>query len=487
MISYHSNNDTYFSFSFYFSFCFVLFKGIRLGLLVSRTYTGFDKPCRKNEFPVKGKHVDNCTDNDVKVKYIDDNNNNNNDNDNDNNNDNDDNDSDDNDNDNNNDYNDESKNNDGHQKNSNHHKTSMKRICCNFDVNHINVQKSNTIKKGNNKNNSKQDINHHEMSEVTIRWLVDIYDTYTPTNPIKSNEKSFCLTDGCGFISLDLALQLPSCIRQGIRIDRIHDKSEISTKNYCNTSKTKNGIKNKINKNDNGTVDDNEEEGQCKTKQNMNFNLKNPVCVPSAFQVRIMCPFGIFKGTLVTHTALPPNTIIVRDSMHKVQGPKSGKYDHQSTNIDEINRNRIKLSNVDIKEPSIPLHNIDGNMTRHSRINNEYDGVVFNSVNAHENEKEKENEIDDEKLLIEYEKIMEAYNKQRMNNKSINNENIGSREGGTWNLDSPSTRSTMSTISLQIVNTANPLKQYRCNLNKHLILLLHNLGVPFHIFESKLR
>ena len=47
----------------------------------------------------------------------------------------------------------------------------------------------------------------------------------------------------------------------------------------------------------------------------------------------------IFKGTLVTLTALPPNTIIVRDSMHKVQGPKSGKYDHQSTNIDEINGN----------------------------------------------------------------------------------------------------------------------------------------------------
>ena len=455
---------------------------MRLGLLVSRTYTGFDRPCRRDELTVKDKQVDNCTDSDIKVKHIDydDYNNDNNDHNGDNN-------SDDIDNDNNSANNDKNDSIDGDD----HQKTTMKSKCCDFNMNNNNIQKNNTIKKENNQNNmNKQNVNH-DMNDVTIKWLEDIYDNYTPLNPKKSNEKSFCLTDGCGFISLNLALKLPTCIKQGMRSDRKYDKSKIDIKNLSNISKTKNEIDNSNNKNDKETGDDKEEEVGCRNEQNSNLNLnfKNSVyvCVPSAFQVRIMSPFGVFKGTLVTHTTLPPNTIIVRDSMHKVQGPKIRKYDHQSTNIGKINGNRIKLSNVNIKKSRIPLRNKDGNIICHTRIDNKYDEVVFNNKNTDENEIEKENEIDDEKLLIEYEKIMEEYNKQQINKKLINNENSESREGTILNVDSPCTGSTMSTVSLQIVNTANPLKQYRCNLNKHLILLLHNLGVPFHIFEFKLR
>ena len=371
-----------------------------------------------------------------------------------------------------------------------HNKTSMKSKC-DFNMKNNNMQRKNTMKKANNQNNIDKQNTDLKMSDVTIEWLEDIYDTYTPLNPIKSNEKSFCLTDGCGFISLNLALKLPSCIKQGIKSVRKFDNSKIHTKNYSNASWTKNEINKNDNKNDKETGDDNEEGVEFKKKQNLNLNLnfKNPLClcVPSAFQVRIMCPFGVFKGTLVTHITLPPNTIIVRDSMHKVQGPKIRKNGHQSTSIDEVNRNRIKFSHVDIKKSSIPLHDKDGNIICQTRIDNKYDELVFNNKNENENEKEKENEIDDEKLVLEYEKIMEEYNKQKMNNKLINNENSESRESRILNVDSPYTGSTMSTVSLQIVNTANPLKHYRCNLNKHLILLLHSLGVPFHIFESKLR
>ena len=443
---------------------------MRLGLLVSRTYTGFDRPFRNLVMNDNDIPVDDCTNNDIDVKHVCDDVNNNIDNIG-------------------TGYNSENRDND----NDNHYHnvcndiSNSDRIKFNPEskINYSNKQKNDAIKKGNITNNQNTS---HDINDVTIQWFDDIYDTYNPSNTTKNDEKPFCLTDGCGFISLNLAMQLPSYIRQGILNSKKGSYTEKNTQIYCSSPRENNKNNNKINRNN-------------ENDKNNNLNTRNQVLVPSAYQVRIISPLGVFKGTLVTHPTLPPNTIIVRHSMHKVQGPKNCKKNfYQSTDTSKRTESCIKISDA---------------------VNNKNQVKIDDKDEGKGKDKDNMVVIDDEMLLIEYDKIMEKLNRQNASNDELIHKNSESK--GTRNLDLDSiaidegstigprtsnstaqqtqhppplpsssslpflTRSTMSTVSLQIVNTSNPLKQYRCNLNKHLILLLNHMGVPFHIFESKLR
>lgn len=80
------------------------------------------------------------------------------------------------------------------------------------------------------------------------------------------NEFSECCSDGAGYISLALAKELPSRVSSGIDISN---------------------------------------EGSS---------------LPSWFQVRILCEFGVFKGTLLVLSELEGNVIVLRKSMQKVKG-----------------------------------------------------------------------------------------------------------------------------------------------------------------------
>ena len=141
--------------------------------------------------------------------------------------------------------------------------------------------------------------------------IFDIIDDAT-------NANDNCFTNGSGFISSDLALQLPIYIRQG----KIITKHMISNPNIHSNS------------------------------------------MPACFQVRILCHLGIFKGTLVVHPYLK-NTILIRNSMQKVLPAnirnKTNKinnhhhHHHDTNQYQEISTNRYLIEN---KENS-SYHNID--------------------------------------------------------------------------------------------------------------------------------
>jgi hypothetical protein len=54
-------------------------------------------------------------------------------------------------------------------------------------------------------------------------------------------------------------------------------------------------------------------------------------------------------------------------------------------------------------------------------------------------------------------------------------------------LSSPVPVSVSVSVTLDIVNTSRPLKTLQRCLNKHLILMLHHLGVPLRTFDDMLR
>ena len=90
------------------------------------------------------------------------------------------------------------------------------------------------------------------------------------------------LTDGCGFISTDLAERLPFAVTQG------HVRRGGSTNSSQTTSSSG---------------------GSAHTS------------IATAFQMRLFSPaVGVYKGVLLVNRDLPPRTIVVRPSMHKVSG-----------------------------------------------------------------------------------------------------------------------------------------------------------------------
>ena len=86
------------------------------------------------------------------------------------------------------------------------------------------------------------------------------------------------LTDGCGFISIDLAERLPCSVSQG------HLRRGRSTNSKTNSS-----------------------------------GNRSHTSIATAFQMRLFSPaVGVYKGVLLVNRDLPPRTIVVRPSMHKV-------------------------------------------------------------------------------------------------------------------------------------------------------------------------
>jgi len=88
-----------------------------------------------------------------------------------------------------------------------------------------------------------------------------------------------CLTDGAGFISLDIANKFPVSVTQG--------QLAASTENESN----------------------------C----------------PAAYQCRVFCSMGIFKGCLIPHPSLPSRTILLRNSMQKA--PRGSDNTHWEDNF----------------------------------------------------------------------------------------------------------------------------------------------------------
>ena len=112
---------------------------------------------------------------------------------------------------------------------------------------------------------SKADSNN-DSTAIQVQMIEDVF-IQSPLSNNQLDAKRCCMTDGSGYISMDLALQLPNHVVQGQSI------------NYGNT-------------NDNGCA---------------------------CFQVRLFCVnLGLFKGTLVVDQSLPEKTILVRPSMLKV-------------------------------------------------------------------------------------------------------------------------------------------------------------------------
>ena len=98
-------------------------------------------------------------------------------------------------------------------------------------------------------------------------------------------EEGDVLTDGCGFISTDLAELLPLVVTQGhVRKGRNTSNSQITSSSggHAHTS------------------------------------------IATAFQMRLFSPaVGVYKGVLLVNRDLPPRTVVVRPSMNKVVGRRN--------------------------------------------------------------------------------------------------------------------------------------------------------------------
>jgi hypothetical protein len=115
---------------------------------------------------------------------------------------------------------------------------------------------------------------NHEMNrkDIKIKLLDDI-----SVNSITSAEMKY-MTDGSGFISADLAMKLP----------RFVSKGQLQFSNAYN-----------------------------------NCDQDSHVILPACFQVRVVCAFGIFKGTLVVSHVIASNSLVLRKSMLKVPSSSS--------------------------------------------------------------------------------------------------------------------------------------------------------------------
>ena len=260
--------------------------------------------------------------------------------------------------------------------------------------------------------------------------------------------ESFCLTDGCGFISLNLALQLPNSIRRGIgtQEDEDEDPGPRNTgSSIFNLMKTDKGnVPSQIerkNKAKNCLSDE-------KNKENdENSQKKNAKQCPSVFQVRIFGPLGIFKGTLIVNKNIPNDTIILRPSMLKVS---------PTLQVNSISVNEVKKQNKD-DNGCVSKYDINCNKNNYNNINN-IDNSDDNNNNNNKSYRMKEN-----------------------CSKSINS------QFQSFGDEVQIFPSFQNSISVEIVNTSKSLKSLKCSLNKHLILLLHSKGVPLSVFDTILR
>ena len=193
-----------------------------------------------------------------------------------------------------------------------------------FPLQHNKKHKNKNKKHQNVKANSNNNNNNNDIDSIDDNKFREEIN-----EKINSNDKeieSFCLTDGCGFISLNLALLLPKIVSRGIVIQQTEDpgprdsqSSIFKCKKIENTETVCYQNKNKNSQNKNYHCSQQQEQQQKDTAHNNQAGKKETRQeIPAAFQVRIFGPLGIFKGTLIVNKNIPDNIIAVRPSMQKV-------------------------------------------------------------------------------------------------------------------------------------------------------------------------
>jgi RNA dependent RNA polymerase len=275
----------------------------------------------------------------------------------------------------------------------------------------------------------------------------DIYHKYQSVDPAGISRNPFCLTDGSGFISLDLAAQLPVCVSQGIVTEESSwvkylgsDCRDFHCSDFdfdFDSSKSESQVKrlhlDNASKNEKGCISETKmkiEEKKVKMKKNETRKKQNSR-IPSAFQVRIICPIGLFKGTLVVDRKLPEGTIVVRPSMLKAnpavgRGKGDSDYEEEDVTIDET---------VD-KSILFPLPSTSTPICTTTPLSTSFSITPPLS---------------------------------------------------TFSTSISTSSARLSSICVEVVNTSRPINRFQCCLNKHLILLLHSRGVPLCVFDERLR
>jgi hypothetical protein len=284
------------------------------------------------------------------------------------------------------------------------------------------------------KNKEYKNINRR-IDSIEIRWMDDIYHKNHPVDPAGISRNPFCLTDGSGFISLDLAAQLPVCVSQGIVTEEsswVRYLGSDSRDFHCSdfdfdSSKSESQMKtlhlNNASKNEKGYISETKmkiEEKKVKM-ENKETRKKQNSKIPSAFQVRIICPIGVFKGTLVVDRKLPEGTIVVRPSMLKAN-PAVGRGRGYSDN----ERENVTIDETVDKRILFPLPSTSTPICTTTPLS-------------------------------------------------------------TFSTSISTSSPRLSSICVEVVNTSRPLNRFQCCLNKHLILLLHCRGVPLCVFDERLR
>ena len=414
----------------------------------------------------------------------------------------------------------------------------------NENCNDNNCKDNNNSNSNDNDNDNKDIIHDH----IQLVWMDDVYESNIQKKndkKIKENSKNkengknkangFCLTDGCGFISYNLAVKLPYSVSRGNLIHRDQGQEKgrglgVNSEDLGPEIPDFESSIFMINENKNRNKNENQDEKMMES-ENKNQNEKDDVeemyrDIPSVFQIRIFSPFGIFKGNLIVNRNIPDNTILVRHSMHKVStalkhvhskddqlNSDNNKNNNDNGNNNDNNNNNNNNSDDDNNNNDDNNDNNNDNNDNNNIFfndsNKENISDLYNSNNAtqrpHQNSLHKN---------IEYNKYSK-YNKKDGNNYNNTNIHSGNNKDSTTNFNSynlsqfqfpspPSTDKTFSktysktfsetfqnsfqnSISVEIVNTSKPLKSLKFYLNKHLILLLHFRGVPFRYFRDLLR
>jgi RNA dependent RNA polymerase len=379
--------------------------GMRLGLLVSRTYTGLDRTCIiSNTKPGAISSVPLTTGDGCRG------------------------------------VNSENKNSSSSSSSNSRSRSDARKKS---GTNHISSSSSNSsssssddisTRRKTEKNKEYKNINR-KIDSIEIRWMDDIYHKNHPVDPAGISRNPFCLTDGSGFISLDLAAQLPVCVSQGIVTEEsswVRYLGSDSRDFHCSdfdfdSSKSESQVKtlhlNNASKNEKGYISETKmkiEEKKVKM-ENKETRKKQNSKIPSAFQVRIICPIGVFKGTLVVDRKLPEGTIVVRPSMLKAN-PAVGRGKGYSDN----ERENVTIDETVDKRILFPLPSTSTPICTTTPLS-------------------------------------------------------------TFSTSISTSSPRLSSICVEVVNTSRPLNRFQCCLNKHLILLLHCRGVPLCVFDERLR
>lgn len=147
-----------------------------------------------------------------------------------------------------------------------------------------------------------------------------IDDIHANSNNRSEHDYVSCMTDGSGFISLNLAEKLPYHVLQGLphsNPTQVNDLDMIQPLKSCH--------------------------------------------IAAAYQVRLLSSsHGLFKGTLVINQRLPDNTIILRPSMKKADSSETTDFSNKKLDVfllDIVNTSRSKAARLSSLQGSSGLSN----------------------------------------------------------------------------------------------------------------------------------